>query len=395
VLNLSHSSPIHFLRSPAPFILTSARCFFVASATSPVSCCDCIRIGRQRSRRWRKRRSHVLSSPSALPTTIPLPSPPALPSLHPPLLPPPPPLRPLLRTLDAHLPQTRRLDLTKQPPILILGPALPQRLLPLVYLRHHILPRRVFPPDILLLLRRARLIGMRRQEHLQQGRDRRIVPRRAHHGAARGTREGRGVRGRGVGRGAARGQLEGEPFFETTAAEGVQAVEEGEGLVEDVGADLVWESSLATAGIKHRTKAITARKLKLSAHDERLWSRSSQRSVAVDVEAAQGPALAWRKKNGGECTRASLTEQVNSLSRSSPWFDESMMSLSPAECRYGEDNKSSAEIELVLESWEPAHDITLPAAAARLEHVVVAIVVSRYGKPPCSDDGPIIGSTET
>jgi len=34
------------------------------------------------------------------------------------------------------------------------------------------------------------------------------------------------------------GELEGEPFFQTGAAEGVQAVEEGERLVENFGADL-------------------------------------------------------------------------------------------------------------------------------------------------------------
>jgi hypothetical protein len=45
-----------------------------------------------------------------------------------------------------------------------------------------------------------------------------------------------------------------------------------------------------------------------------------------------------------------------------------------------------------LGSQEPAHDITLAAAAARLQHVVVAIVVSRYGKPSCSDDGPILAA---
>jgi hypothetical protein len=32
--------------------------------------------------------------------------------------------------------------------------------------------------------------------------------------------------------------LEGEPFFQAGAAEGVQAVEESEGLVENLGADL-------------------------------------------------------------------------------------------------------------------------------------------------------------
>jgi hypothetical protein len=32
--------------------------------------------------------------------------------------------------------------------------------------------------------------------------------------------------------------LEGEPLFQAGAAEGVQAVEEGEGLVEEIGADL-------------------------------------------------------------------------------------------------------------------------------------------------------------
>lgn len=99
--------------------------------------------------------------------------------------------------------------------------------------------------------------------------------------------------------------MEGEPFFETAAAEGVQAVEEGEGLVEDFGADLVREGLLAMAGMKYGSEAITARKLKLGDHGKRLWSRSSQCSVAVEVEAARGAALAWRK-NGDECARLHL-----------------------------------------------------------------------------------------
>jgi hypothetical protein len=54
---------------------------------------------------------------------------------------------------------------------------------------------------------------------------------------------GAGEYGDGGGRWGQRGGvdargLEGEPFFEAGAAEGVQAVEEGEGLVEEVGAYL-------------------------------------------------------------------------------------------------------------------------------------------------------------
>jgi hypothetical protein len=42
-----------------------------------------------------------------------------------------------------------------------------------------------------------------------------------------------------------RGELEGEPFFQAGAAEGVQAVEEGERLVEDFGADLLFEKHIS------------------------------------------------------------------------------------------------------------------------------------------------------
>jgi hypothetical protein len=39
------------------------------------------------------------------------------------------------------------------------------------------------------------------------------------------------------------GGLKGKPFFQTGAAEGVQAVEEGERLIEEVGADL-WQRAM-------------------------------------------------------------------------------------------------------------------------------------------------------
>ena len=42
-----------------------------------------------------------------------------------------------------------------------------------------------------------------------------------------------------------RGELEGEPFFQAGATEGVQAVEESKGLVEDLGADLYQMKLLA------------------------------------------------------------------------------------------------------------------------------------------------------
>lgn len=53
-----------------------------------------------------------------------------------------------------------------------------------------------------------------------------------------------------------RGELEGEPFFQAGAAEGVQAVEEGEGLVEDFGADLLLEKhSILASEIRIKSHA--------------------------------------------------------------------------------------------------------------------------------------------
>jgi hypothetical protein len=65
------------------------------------------------------------------------------------------------------------------------------------------------------------------------------VARVAHALAAAGAGEyGRAGCGGWEGGGVDARGLEGEPFFQAGAAEGVQAVEEGEGLVEEVGAYL-------------------------------------------------------------------------------------------------------------------------------------------------------------
>lgn len=79
------------------------------------------------------------------------------------------------------------------------------------------------------------------------------MSRVAHVGAARGTRVGRGARRQGVGRVARGLQFPPEPFFEARAAEGVQAVEEGEGLVEDFGADL-WGTDVSLYLCRLRAK---------------------------------------------------------------------------------------------------------------------------------------------
>ena len=62
--------------------------------------------------------------------------------------------------------------------------------------------------------------------------------------AAAGACEDGGVGGRGrAGEGFVAEGLEAEPFFQAGAAEGVQAVEAGEGVVEEVGADLLFFGS--------------------------------------------------------------------------------------------------------------------------------------------------------
>lgn len=64
------------------------------------------------------------------------------------------------------------------------------------------------------------------------------MPRVPHRGAARRTCEDGRLRRRRGGRILGGGRLPTEPLVEAGAAEGVQAVEEGEGLVEQLGADL-------------------------------------------------------------------------------------------------------------------------------------------------------------
>lgn len=73
------------------------------------------------------------------------------------------------------------------------------------------------------------------EEHFQQRGHLRVGSRFADRGPARGTR----VRvGSSSGVGGSLGRLPREPFLDAGSAESVQAVEEGEGLVEDLGTDL-------------------------------------------------------------------------------------------------------------------------------------------------------------
>jgi hypothetical protein len=82
----------------------------------------------------------------------------------------------------------------------------------------------------LLVVGRLASVGVRLEEDVEQRRDGGIGLRGAHRGPARRACVGVYRRGR-------RG-LEGEPFFQTGAAEGVQAVEQRERLEEHVGTDL-------------------------------------------------------------------------------------------------------------------------------------------------------------
>lgn len=103
------------------------------------------------------------------------------------------------------------------------------------YRRYHIIARLVVLPHLLLLGLTLPSARVRLQKHLQQRRDRGIRPGPPHFGAALWA----GVRMRSVLVRAHGGlALEGEPFFQTWPAESVQAVEEGQRLVEDVRADL-------------------------------------------------------------------------------------------------------------------------------------------------------------
>lgn len=159
-----------------------------------------------------------------------------------PALLPAPSLPPGLRAHHPHLPQTQTPHLLHQPTIRILNPPLPQTHLALLYLHQHIFPGRILSADLAHLRRRTHLVRVRRHEHLQQRRHRRIMLRVAHRCAARraGVRRRPGRRRRAV-----RGELPAEPFLKTGAAERVQAVEQREGLVQHFGANLRAQSPLA------------------------------------------------------------------------------------------------------------------------------------------------------
>lgn len=174
--------------------------------------------------------------------STPCPPPPAIPPIlapHPTPLP-APPASPTSSSPLRRLPQTQRPDLVHQPPLLLIHPPLLLRApLDLLHPRHDPVPALV--PRIHLGLFRLALppAGVQRQEHVQQAEDPRVVPRVPHPLPAAGAREDRGPRRRGrARRGVDAQRLEVEPFLQAGAAEGVQAVEEGEGLVEEVGAYL-------------------------------------------------------------------------------------------------------------------------------------------------------------
>lgn len=80
---------------------------------------------------------------------------------------------------------------------------------------------------------------MRTQDHVQQGRDRGIWAGVAHFSATGWAGEPR--RGTGATR-----PLCGEPFFHAGSAECVEAVEESEGLIEELGTNLGQRAVLET-----------------------------------------------------------------------------------------------------------------------------------------------------
>lgn len=133
---------------------------------------------------------------------------------------------------------THRPDLFHQPLILTIAPL---SMLSHGHRRYHIIARLILLPHLLLLCLTLPSPRIRLQKHLQQRRDRSIRPRPTHLGATLRAR----VRTSSamLARAERRISLEGEPFFQTWPAEGVEAVEQGQGLVEDVCADLPRPSS--------------------------------------------------------------------------------------------------------------------------------------------------------
>lgn len=123
------------------------------------------------------------------------------------------------------LSQAQLLHLVEDPAVrLVLGALAPPQL------RQDIVSRLELVPVGLLLLVRLSSGGVRFQEYVQQRCDGRIGLRAPDRGTTRGACV---WMDRSCGR-----SLEGEPFLEACAAEGVQAIEQCEGLVEEVGADL-------------------------------------------------------------------------------------------------------------------------------------------------------------
>jgi hypothetical protein len=136
----------------------------------------------------------------------------------------------------ARLAQTQGLR-RRQHPLLVVVVALVALFAP-SQLRQHIVPRFVFRPVRLFFVFTLPALGVVAHVVVEQRRHKGVGLRGPHRGAARGA----SVR---VYRRRRRG-LEREPFLQTGAAEGVQAVEQRERLVEQVGADLTSASQLAS-----------------------------------------------------------------------------------------------------------------------------------------------------
>jgi hypothetical protein len=137
----------------------------------------------------------------------------------------------------AHLAQTQLLHLFQHALVSLVARIPPPEL------RQHIVARPELLPVRLLIFRALASFGVRLQEYVEERGDGRIGLCGADRGAARGA----GVR---VYRRRGRG-LESEPFLQAGAAEGVQAVEQCERLVEEVGTDL---SRVKLAGASSSTR---------------------------------------------------------------------------------------------------------------------------------------------
>jgi hypothetical protein len=130
---------------------------------------------------------------------------------------------------NSGLTQTQGLHLSQQTLFVVVGIAPPPQL------RQHIVAGAVLGAIRVFLVIALAARRVRAHVVVEERRDKGVGLRGAHRGAAGRARvrvDGRGRRG-----------LEGEPLLQAGAAEGVQAVEQGERLVEQVGADLAAQSA--------------------------------------------------------------------------------------------------------------------------------------------------------